>query len=292
MKPNVRATGVFAALSGFVVVAAVTFAGPVAFAAGVNGTTLAGYKTIDICTVDDATWRYSGEIAVWNEGATDTVGLAISDLIEHKTGNKWVKAADVPVDYSGEIPAGTTQETALTFPYSIDLEPLAGTIRNNATITILNHSGHLNKPFGPNPKATYAGLMPPPPCVADMGCTYTQDYWGNKPNVVWPAPYERDGELFLSGQTWQEVMDTPVNVSQGYYQLAHQYIAALLNKANGAFVPQGVQDTLNLATGWLSAYGPSACTAKGSCGLQKDWAAVLDDYNNGEYEGGPGHCGA
>ncbi len=68
MKPNVRATGVFAALSGFVVVAAVTFAGPVAFAAGVNGTTLAGYKTIDICTVDDATWRYSGEIAVWNEG--------------------------------------------------------------------------------------------------------------------------------------------------------------------------------------------------------------------------------
>jgi hypothetical protein len=33
-----------------------------AFAAmgGNNGTTLAGYKTIDICSVDESTWRYSG----------------------------------------------------------------------------------------------------------------------------------------------------------------------------------------------------------------------------------------
>ena len=33
MKPNVRATRAFAALSGFVVLTAATFAGPVAFAA-------------------------------------------------------------------------------------------------------------------------------------------------------------------------------------------------------------------------------------------------------------------
>jgi hypothetical protein len=36
---------------------------------------------------------------------------------------------------------------------------------------------------------------------------------------------------------------------------------------------------------------PSACTANASCGTQKDWAAVLDQYNNGLYPGGPGHCG-
>lgn len=93
--------------------------------------------------------------------------------------------------------------------------------------------------------------------------------------------------FFSSGQTWQQVMDTPVNVSQGYYQLAHQYIAALLNQAVGAAVPSGIQDTLNLATTWFGGNGPSACTAGGSCGLQKNWAATLASYNEGTYPGGP-----
>ncbi len=108
--------------------------------------------------------------------------------------------------------------------------------------------------------------------------------------MVWPDPFSRDALFFLSGQTWQQVMDTPVNVSQGYYQLAHQYIAAVLNKANGAAVPQGVQDTLNLGVTWLGIYAPSACTGPGSCGTQKDWAATLDLFNNGLYPGGPAHC--
>jgi hypothetical protein len=85
-------------------------------------------------------------------------------------------------------------------------------------------------------------------------------------------------------------MDTPVSASQGYCQLAHQYIAAVLNQASGAKVPDGVQETLNLAEGWLETSLPSACTAKGSCGIQKDWAATLDLYNNGLYPGGPPHC--
>jgi hypothetical protein len=258
-----------------------------------NGTTLAGYKTIDICTVDDATWRYSGVISVWNEGVIDTTGFAISDFIEYKTGTKFVKAFDVPVvvPIGTEIPAGTTQTTALTFPYSVDAGPLSGTIRNNASLTILNHSGNIGTAFGPNPKATYTGSIPPPACeTSGGGCTYTQGYWGNKPDVVWPDPYSRDAVFFLSGQTWQQVMDTSVNVSQGYYQLAHQYIAAVLNQANGASVPQGVQDTLDLATAWFIVNYPSACTANGSCGTQKDWAATLDLYNNGNYPTGPAHC--
>lgn len=80
---------------------------------------------------------------------------------------------------------------------------------------------------------------------------------------MWPDPYSRDA-VFYSGQTWQQVMDTPVIVSQGYYQLAHQYIAAVLNNARGASVPTGVQTTLGLAYGWLIANDPSACTANGS----------------------------
>lgn len=260
-------------------------------AAPANGTTLAGYKTIDICAVNDTTWRYSGEIAVWNEGVKDTVGFTIKDFIESKAdgATTWTKGFDVPVTYSGEIPARTTLETATTVTYSVDAAPLSGTIRNNASLTITNHSGHLGQTWGPNPKATYTGTVPPPACTVDLGVVYTQGYWGSKPDVVWPSPYSRDAAFFLSGQTWQQVMDTPVATSQGYYQLSHQYIAAVLNAANGSYVPQGVQDTLDLAGAWLAANGPSACTAKGSCGLQKDWAGVLDTYNNGLYPGGPPH---
>jgi hypothetical protein len=258
---------------------------------GVNATTLAGYKTIDICQVDDLTWRYSGVISVWNEGAIDTLGFTINDFVEYKTGTKFVKGFDVFVSYQpGEIPAGTTLATATTFQYSVDAAPLPGTIRNNASLTILNHSNYVGQAFGPNPKATYTGTIPPPACAPSGGCSYTQGYWGNKPDVVWPEPYSRDAAFFLSGQTWQQVMDTPVNVSQGYYQLAHQYIAAVLNVANGAGAPQGIQDTLALATTWLGANGPGACTANGSCGTQKDWAATLDLFNNGVYPGGPAHC--
>ncbi|MDH4232965.1 MAG: hypothetical protein OEW04_13170 [Nitrospirota bacterium] len=299
---------------------------------GNNATTLAGYKTIDICVVDPTDenpagtiWRYSGEIAVWNEGVLDTVGLNITDFIEYKPGNKWIKAYDMPVTpydpilHFGEIPAGTTLTTATIFTYSYDGAPLSGSIRNNASITILNHSNFIGKPFGPNPKATYTGLIPPPPCQVDLGCTYTQGYWGTygpaeNPHT-WPTGFSRDDIFFLATSitastskgvttctqdtdangnliplTWQQVMDTEVSVSQGYYQLAHQYIAAVLNQANGAFVPQGVQDTLDYAEAWLQANNPCACTSNGSCGIQKDWAAVLDDYNNGIYQGGPPHC--
>jgi hypothetical protein len=256
-----------------------------------NGTTLAAYKTIDICMVNEALWRYSGVITVWNEGAVDTTGFKITDLVENKPGNKWLFAFSVPVSYSGEIPAGTTQTTALAFPYSVDFAPLSGTIRNTANLTITNHSGNLGKDFGPSPKATYTGSVPPRSCdEASGGCVRSQGYWGNKPDVIWPAPYDRNALFYLSGQTWQGVMDTPVNVSQGYYQLAQQYIAALLNAASNAAVPQGVQDTLALAHAWLSANTPAACTAPGSCGMQKDWAKVLESYDTGEYPGGPAHC--
>jgi hypothetical protein len=270
---------------------------------GNNGTTLAGYKTIDICSVNDATWRYSGEIAVWNEGAIDTVGLNITDFIEYKPGNKWIKAYDMPITLNGvatppfaEIAAGTTLATATVYQYTYDGAVLPGTIRNNASLTILNHSAHLGKPYGPNPKATYDGTMPPPPCEKPMGCTLTQGYWGTHSKY---GPAERDatwdsvGEdtpFFLSGTTWYGAITTNPAGGNGYWILSNQYVAAILNQAKGAYVPSGVQDTLNLATAWFNANAPSACDAKGSCGLQKDWAATLDHYNNGLYPGGPPHC--
>jgi len=78
---------------------------------------------------------------------------------------------------------------------------------------------------------------------------------------------------------------TPARQSRGF-----SYIAAVLNKANGASVPGGVATTLDAAKDWLNLNMPQACTANGSCGPQKSWAKILDDYNNGKYPNGPQHC--
>ena len=276
---------------------------------GKAGTTLAAYKTIDICKVDDSTWRISGDIAVWNEGVVDTTGLHIVDTVQNKPGSQttWTAVAGcnpaLDITPAQQIPAGTTQLTATSFQYSCLSAPLQDYIRNSVVVTILNHSGSVGTPTGPNPKATWTG-GDPPACTVSCGCTYTQGYWGSKPNVVWPAPYDRNAQFFLSGMTWQQILDEPNAGGNGYFILAKQYIAAVLNQANGACVPSGVQDTLNLATDWLNANtqgtprignGPGAipatgCYVGGSCGLQKDWGAILDDYNNGVYPGSPGHC--
>jgi len=278
-------------------VACVTFlaVGALAQRTGSNGTTLAATKTIEICKVDVDTWRYSGEISLWNQGVLDTIGLAINDCIQNKTGGGQFKDAYCTTNFDPaltEIPAGTTLETATVFKYSIEGDPLAGDIRNIAKITILNHSGSLGKPKGPEPKDTWTG-GDPPLCDQDLGggCTYTQGYWGNKPGVVWPAEFDRTSLFFNSGLTWQQVLDASAG-GNGYVILAKQYIAAVLNQANGADVPTGVQEILTLATGYFAgAADPyTACPAASDCGAQKTWGGILDSYNNGEYPGGPLHC--
>lgn len=171
-----------------------------AFAQGVSGTTLAAYKTIDICAIDATTWKYSGEVSVWNQGAVPTTGLKILDYIQKKaSGPTWTTAFG-PLDIGGGavIPPGTTQLTALTFPYSFQGGGvLTGYgIRNVADLTITNHSGSLGTPKGPSPKATYTGPIPPPACSVPCGCTYTRGYWGSKRGVVWPAPYDRSATFY------------------------------------------------------------------------------------------------
>jgi hypothetical protein len=273
------------------------------------GTTLAGYKTLDICEVTPATdtaaavWRYSGEIAIWNSGVLDTIGLYIDDWIQTKvSGGQYYNFLQVPATHIipypwGEIPAGTTLETATVFTYSVDgpaLDPLY--IRNSVSMTILNHSNHIGTPYGPNPKATWAGGYPPA-CVIACGCTYTIGYWGAKPGTEWPVGYDRNALFFLSEYTWGDILPptTAGDSGSGYYILARQYIGAVLNAANNACVPEGVQNTIDLAYSWLLSNSPSVCvkTGPGSapCGEQKAWGAILESYNSGSYPGGPEHCG-
>lgn len=268
---------------------------------GKSGTTLAASKTLDICTVSDPNdtpdnplddiWRYSGEVSVWNEGAVDTMGLIVNDWIQNKTVGQFKDQYQALYQVGPEIQAGTTLETATVFPYSIDAAALAGDIRNRVKVTITNHSGSLGTPTGPEPKATYSGDFPPPACANDSGCTYTQGYWGNKPGVEWPAGFNRTDPFFNSGLTWQNLLDASAG-GNGYVILAKQYIAAVLNQANGAPVPSGVQDIIDLSTNFFTSSGsPSAaCPTNSSCGTQKTWGGILDSYNKGEYPGGPEHC--
>jgi hypothetical protein len=251
---------------------------------------LSASKTIDICVQRNGQWRFSGVITVTNGGDKATEGLTITDWVEwKKDGPIWNTLCYGAVKGSpGEIPAGETR----TFEYDcVEWPPAVSNpaIRNQALVTITNHSGKLGQAFGPNPKASWEGGFPPPACPVDLGCTYTQGYWKNHSDN-WPTDYQPSAWFYSSGQTWLEVLGTEPKGGNAYYILAHQYIAAVLNKANGAYVPAGIESILDSAASWFDSNSPSSCAVQGSCQTQKDWAAILDTYNRGEYPGGPPHC--
>ena len=274
-----------------------------------NGTTLAASKTLNICVKPDGSWQYSGEFSVWNSGAVLTQGFDALDCIQTKVGGEQFANAvpelctDVFVPPLVEVLPGTSELTAVVYKYVIEgqaLDPLY--IRNSVELSILNHSGSVGTPKGPNPKATWNSGEPLPCPVDDdddLGCTYTQGYWGNKPNVVWPAPYVRTDPFYplINGAavvSWDAEMHAKVGDAPGYHTLAQQYIAAVLNAANGAFVPEGIEDILELADDWLATHTPADCAkslGNGACGLQKTWNGILTTYNEGEATEGPPHCG-
>lgn len=134
-------------------------------------------------------------------------------------------------------------------------------------------------------------------CDEEVGCTRTQGYWKTH-SIYGPAPYDdtwaaigEDTGFFLSGQSYYEVMWTAPK-GNAYYQLAHQYIAAVLNIEAGATAPDEVVDAIAEAELLFGVWTPAQIGAlRGNAPLRKDFlelAELLDDYNNGLI--GPGHC--
>ena len=76
--------------------------------------------------------------------------------------------------------------------------------------------------------------------------------------------------------------------------MAHQFIAATLNIANGASVPDAVQKALDDAAALFGQYTPAEVALKKTAVEKarqeqfKKLVGILDDYNNGKI--GPGHC--
>ena len=137
----------------------------------------------------------------------------------------------------------------------------------------------------------------------DLGCTYTQGYWkthadtdSKKYDDTWDELEYGEAPFFLSGQSYLEVLNTPPKKGNGYYILAHQYIAAKLNtekeKDKAQLSPDEVAEAFAEATGLFDTYTPE--DVPGDKALNSRFVAlseILDAFNNGEYyPEGPGHC--
>lgn len=133
-----------------------------------------------------------------------------------------------------------------------------------------------------------------------VGCTLTQGYWKTH-SEFGPAPYDATWAklpsgastiFFLSNQTYHEVLWTPPAGGNAYYSLAHQYIAAELNKLAGAASTPEVDAALSSSKTLFETYTPDQIAAlKGNDALRQQFIALadtLDKYNNGLI--GPGHC--
>lgn len=113
-----------------------------------------------------------------------------------------------------------------------------------------------------------------------LGCAFSQGYWKNHTDS-WPSPYSPDASFFGSGSTWLEMFNMPPRGS-AYVQLAHQYEAAALSVANGAYMPPSTKPFFDAAAAFFGG---------GASGNLLEWADKLDSYNNGLAAGGPPHCG-
>lgn len=196
------------------------------------------------------------------------------------------ECASVADDRHGSLDDSTCATT--TYPYAMTVGPYAEagtyTFTNTATCTPLDTAA-----AGCTDTHTVTITVPA------SGCTLTQGYWKTH-SQHGPAPYDdtwallasaQDTAFFGSGQSWHEVFWTSPSGGNGYYVLAHQYMAATLNVLNGAASTAAVTSAITQAT---AIFGAASGTSLGGAlnRSAKSLAATLAAYNEGTT--GPGHC--
>jgi hypothetical protein len=206
-----------------------------------------------------------------------------------------------PLFGDGVVCEGELVDGSLSTSYHRTLGPFHGcgefSDTNTVTVTDLAHAAH---PHGHVLDAASATVHINVPCV--HGCTLTQGYWKTH-SEFGPAPYDNSwaslpgGQgasttFFLSGQTWYQVFWAPPSGGNVYYQLAHQYMAAVLNKLNGASSTASVDAALSSAVTFFNTYTPAQAGALGKNSTARQnalsLASTLASYNEGAI--GPGHC--
>lgn len=235
--------------------------------------------TLDVCeNAATGKWVYSGVVSLAGAAARGTaakVDYSVQNRVYGTDYRTSYRAAAVPLSATSPQVFGFTMEApALTL----------GTMRGSATVQLVD-------PANPGKVSTFEVVAPQTVCGCEVikGCVRTQGYWGNKPGVIWPAPYSRDALFFASGLTSQQILDAPVRGS-GYMILAKQYLAAVLNYASGASAPPSIIAAINDASAFFSSGTTPASCGPGECEAQKTLAGILDTYNNGLYPGAPKHC--
>lgn len=131
------------------------------------------------------------------------------------------------------------------------------------------------------------------------GCTKTYGYWkthtiydgAKKQDKTWTQAGGENQLFFKTGQSWYDVLMTTPSGGNAYYILAHQYIAATLNKTAGADTSV-VNAHIAYAAELLDQYdGYPMKMTEMSGSVRNEFiatATLLDQYNNGIT--GPGHC--
>lgn len=246
------------------------------------------------------------------ESGTVTVSNTDSDLvIELASIDPWkIKKIDVfagtdPVPMApGQFPYHQEFEEPVTaYVFEIPLEEIG--IACNETLNIAIHTEMVRLKrdqtyqeetgwaWGPYPFPQAWGwwfdylVCCEEPEPEERGCSYTQGYWKNhhanarnlSQRIPWPIPENS----LLCGQTWLNILKTPPQGGNAWYILAHQWIAAMLNVANGAS-SSSIEEALEHGEALLSGCSIAAEDRTEALAI----AATLDAFNNGWI--GPGHC--
>jgi hypothetical protein len=290
-----------------------------------DSATIGNQTTVDVPAESSVDCSYSADLP---DAATRTNTATATLIGEDYTGEAEVKFdlssptteidecidvtddAGTPLDLTDDLDLGTVCLGDLdgndqwTDEYTLDIGPYSPCGEYSFTNTV----SFVTSDTGGTGSATYTVTVTVP---CPEGCTLTQGYWkthndtfhgGAPTDETWwligdadgDGTLEAEGELFFkSGQTYFQVMWTAPQ-GNAYYNLAHQYIAAILNQLDGAAVPANVQDAIDDATVLFQTYTPAeVATYKGKTGkaIRAEFitlAGILGSYNEGLI--GPGHC--
>jgi hypothetical protein len=231
--------------------------------------------------VAGATYRNNARVTVTNDPRAPGEEMGPNEKVDFTLPQPTVVNGSVNVDDTNGLSWLFTDSGKQTYTQTFSCDEDEGTHVNTATI----------RETGQSDDASVSVTCEAPP---KPGCTLTQGYWKTH-SKYGPAPYDatwaligEDTPFFSSGKTWLQVLKTPSSGGNAYYVLAHQYIAAKLNLADGASATPAVTSALSWADGFFAAKTPVSTLSKALRTQVIANAGTLADYNEGDI--GPGHC--
>ena len=250
------------------------------FGIGYSGDATVDFSTADVSDIDECV------VVTDDSGTLDDTDDTVLDAS--------LCANDAPKTYTNTIDVGPF-EVCGEYPFT-----------NTADIVAIDDDNDT----GESHSASYLVTIDVP---CPEGCTLTLGYWKtHNESFLGGAPADEnwfligdidgdggsEGELedfFGTGDSWYDVFWTNV-AGRPYYQLAHQWMAAYLNKlsieAEGGTIPAEVQDALDDGAVLLDQYDANTDlkgkAAKNIRAAFVEAAGILGAFNEGDI--GPGHC--